>query len=171
MIWSRPASDDVTPMPTAMLRTLAGRQVWVGTGSLLSRTHFYYTGNKCFVVPPAPFTLRGATDERLIYFNRPLTANGFSSWTNHSGTQFVKNAERRLVAFDPEHLLKLERRHSGSKRCDKESAPKPRAKRHLAVLHDSTSGQPSVSSTAPASQHLWPSFETKCFTCPAAVGT
>ncbi|GAB6908895.1 hypothetical protein JCM12296A_47350 [Desulfosarcina cetonica] len=72
---SQSACDDVTPMPTTMLRALAGRQVWIGTGSLLSRTDFDYTGHQCFVVPPATFTLRGTTDECLIHFNWPLTAN------------------------------------------------------------------------------------------------
>jgi hypothetical protein len=76
-------------MPTAMLRTLTGRQVWVWTGRLRSRTYFHYTGNKCFVVPPAPFTLRGSADERFIHFNWPFTANRITAWANHCGTQFV----------------------------------------------------------------------------------
>jgi hypothetical protein len=94
-------------MPTAMLGVMTGGQIWVWTGCLLSRTHFHYTGNKCFVVPSAPFALRGSSDERLINFNWPLTAYRITSWPNHCGTQFVQHVERSLVAFDPEHLLKL----------------------------------------------------------------
>jgi hypothetical protein len=86
---SQSASDDAAPMTTAMLRVLSGGQVWVWTGCLLSWPHFHYTGNKCFVVPPAPFTLSGSTDERLINFNWPLAANRITAWPNHCGTQFV----------------------------------------------------------------------------------
>jgi hypothetical protein len=76
-------------MPTAMFRTMTGRQVWIGSGSLLSRAHFHHTGNKGLVVPSVPFTLRGTADERLIHFNRPFTANRITFWPNHCSTQFV----------------------------------------------------------------------------------
>jgi hypothetical protein len=83
----------------------------------------------------------------------------------------VQHAERRLVAFDPEHLLELERGHTGSQGCNKEGTPEPCAERHLAVLHYGAGSQPSVSPATPASQPIRPTFESKCIPNPATVGT
>lgn len=52
---TQPASDHATPVSSLMLRALPGRQIRVGTGSLLlSRTYLYDTGYKRLVGRPRP---------------------------------------------------------------------------------------------------------------------
>lgn len=62
---------------------------------------------------PRPSPCVATTDVRLTRFNQPLAANGIAFRPHHCRTQLVQHAERRLVAFDPEHLLELERGHTG----------------------------------------------------------
>ena len=72
--------------------------------------------------------------------------------TNHSGTEFMQDAESRLVSRQPELPLKLHRRHAGRLAGDEIGGPEPHTERGVAALHDSANQQAGLATACPARQ-------------------
>src|ERR1019366_3231805 len=79
--------------------------------------------------------------------------DGIAIWAHHTGAEFMKHSERRLVSGDPKLALELDgglaRRLCRHEVC----APKPSREWHMTRLHDRASGERRVLFTGTAAQY------------------
>src|ERR1700730_6683486 len=79
---------------------------------------------------------RATANAAFVYFDGMWRANGITIWSHHTGAEFVKHRERRLIRSNIKLALKLD---GGLTRrlCRHEiGTPKPSRERHMARLHD-----------------------------------
>src|ERR1700730_2615869 len=82
------------------------------------------------------FAPRATANAAFVYFDGMWRANGITVWSHHTGAEFVKHRERRLIRSNIKLALKLD---GGLTRrlCRHEiGTPKPSRERHMARLHD-----------------------------------
>ncbi len=83
------------------------------------------------VVPPAPFALRGAPNERLVYLDGMLLPRGVAPRSDHRCPELMEHVESRLVPLNPEHFLELKRTHGWREARDEERRVEPGADGNL----------------------------------------
>jgi hypothetical protein len=134
---TKAASNKTSTVPTFVFGLrLPGRHVRVRPGSLRTRPDLDRAHNQRFVMAPPTFALRGATDPRLVQFDRPFATDSVTLRTNHRRSQFMQHLESGLVTSEPKLSLKLQSAHSGSLGCHKVGRPEPDVKRLSRALHD-----------------------------------
>jgi hypothetical protein len=120
---------------------------------ILSRPNFNSANHRRLMVNALPFTPRATANATFVYFDGMRRANGITVWAHHTGAEFVKHSERRLVSGDAKLALKLNGGLPGRLCCHEIGAPKPRRERHMARLHDCPSGERRICFTGATAQH------------------
>ncbi len=148
---TKAASNKTSTVPTFVFGLrLPGRHVRVRPGSLRTRPDLDRAHNQRFVMAPPTFALRGATDPRLVQFDRPFATDSVTLRTNHRRSQFMQHLESGLVTSEPKLSLKLQSAHSGSLGCHKVGRPEPDVKRLSRALHDGPGREAGLAAAARA---------------------
>lgn len=86
----RPVRDDTQPQTprveaTATRKRSARSQVAIRLGLLAALAPRDDTDNKRFMVLPAPFAMRAASETGLVHLDRERGADAIAVWTHHGG--------------------------------------------------------------------------------------
>jgi hypothetical protein len=120
---------------------------------ILARPNFNSTNYCRLMMNSLSFAPRAATNAALVNFDWMMGADGVTIWAYHPRAKFVKHSERRLIPSNPKLALKLDGGLAWCLRSHEVRPPKPSRERHMARLHDRSSGERRVSLTSAATQH------------------
>jgi hypothetical protein len=99
------------------------------------------------------FAPRATANAAFVYFDGMWRANGITVWSHHTGTEFVKHRERRLIRSNIKLALKLDGGLTGRLCRHEIGTPKPSRERHMARLHDRPGGKGRIFLTRTTAQH------------------
>ena len=104
------------------------------------------TGDENHVVNAPTLAASTAADVGFIGFDMfsGVAANPILVGPHHTGSQFVKYLESRLITRQSELPLELDGRHAGRLAGDQVGCPKPHRERSVRTFHDGASSEARV---------------------------
>ena len=131
------------------------------------------TGDENHVVNAPALAASTAADVGFIGFDMfsGVAANPILVGAHHTGSQFVKNLESRLITRQSELPLELDGRHAGRLAGDQVGCPEPHRERCVRALHDGASREVAIMLAVATSQNGWAIGETIGIAGRSATGT
>ena len=154
------ARDNAEPETPGVCEFLDRDAAFVGVPPLrgaifgiLARPDLDSADYRCLMMDAFSFAARAAAYITFVYLDWMLCPNGIAIGPPHTGTEFVKHCERRLIGGDSKLALKLYGRLAGRLCRHEVGAPKPSRERHVTRLHDRSRSERCILFTGAAAQY------------------
>src|ERR1700730_17215466 len=121
--------------------------------SILTRPHFDSANHRRLMMGTLPLASRASTYKAFVYLDGMRLTNGIAVGPHHTGAEFMKHCERRLIGSDVKLALELNCRLPGRLCRHEIGAPKPSREWHVARLHHCPSGERRILFTGATAQH------------------